>query len=81
MITTQPQKRYQKYEVAFLQDTFRLDLKNRFEGLLESNLNVDHINQLLCKVVNEAASKHLGVVSKKNNNLSQEILKLIQSRR
>lgn len=53
--------RYEKKEMVFLQATFRLDLWNRCEG---HKLNIDHINQVLCKAIKEVESYHLNVTSK-----------------
>lgn len=40
--------RYEKQELASLQDTFQIELQNKFEVLEEESLDVDHMNHLLC---------------------------------
>lgn len=47
----------EQQDMSLLPDTFKLDLKNKFQGLLEENLDVDHINQLLCNTIIQIANK------------------------
>lgn len=64
------QTRYEKPEIASLANAFQIDLENRFNGLEESNLDVDHTYDSLCKVINETTKKHLSAKRLKNCQLT-----------